>query len=113
MVAALAAQLLGLLHELVPTASVVAVLRDPNYLEFEAESRDLEEAGRAVRRQILMVNAAREREFNAAFATIVQAGAGGLLIGVSPFFLSQRRQLVARAGMPCPRSIISASTPKL
>ena len=71
MVAALAAKLLGLLHELVPTASVVAVLRDPNYLEFEAESRDLEEAGRAVRRQILMVNAAREREFNAAFATIV------------------------------------------
>jgi putative ABC transport system substrate-binding protein len=98
MVAALAAKLLGLLHELVPTASVVAVLRDPNYLEFEAESRDLEEAGRAVRRQILMVNAAREREFNAAFATIVQAGAGGLLIGVSPFFLSQRRQLVALAG---------------
>ena len=98
MVAALAAKLLGLLHELVPTASVVAVLRDPNYLEFEAESRDLEEAGRAVRLQILMVNAAREREFNAAFATIVQAGAGGLLIGVSPFFLSQRRQLVALAG---------------
>ena len=98
MVAALAAKLFGLLHELVPTASVVAVLRDPNYLEFEAESRDLEEAGRAVRRQILMVNAAREREFNAAFATIVQAGAGGLLIGVSPVFLSQRRQLVALAG---------------
>jgi ABC-type uncharacterized transport system substrate-binding protein len=98
MVAALAAKLLGLLHELVPTASVVAVLRDPNYLEFEAESRDLEEAGRAIRRQILMVNAAHERELNAAFATLVQAGAGGLLIGVSPFFLSQRRQLVALAG---------------
>ena len=97
-VAALAAKLLGLLHELVPTASVVAVLRDPNYLEFEAESRDLEEAGRAIRRQILMVNAAHEREFNAAFATIVQAGAGGLLIGASPFFFSQRRQLVALAG---------------
>ena len=97
-VVALAAKLLGLLHELVPKASVIAVLRDPNYLEFEAESRDLEEAGRAIGRQILMVNAAHEREFNAAFATIVQAGAGGLLIGASPFFLSQRRQLVALAG---------------
>ena len=97
-VAALAAKLLGLLHELVPTNSVVAVLRDPNFLEFEAESRDLEEAGRAFGRQILMVNAAHEREFNAAFATVVQASAGGLLIGASPFFFSQRRQLVALAG---------------
>ena len=97
-IAALAAKLLGLLHELVPKASVVAVLRDPNNPEFEAESRDLEEAGRAIGRQILMVNAAHEREFNAAFATVVQAGAGGLLIGASPFFLSQRRQLVALAG---------------
>jgi ABC-type uncharacterized transport system substrate-binding protein len=97
-VAALAAKLLGLLHELVPAASVVAVLRDPNFLEFEAESRDLEEAGHAFGRQILMVNAAHEREFNAAFATVVQAGAGGLLIGASPFFFSQRRQLVALAG---------------
>jgi ABC-type uncharacterized transport system substrate-binding protein len=97
-VAALAAKLLGLLHELVPTASIIAVLRDPNFLEFEVESRDLEEAGRAIGRQILMVNAAHEREFNAAFAKIVQAGAGGLLIGASPFFLSQRRHLVALAG---------------
>jgi putative ABC transport system substrate-binding protein len=97
-VAALAAKLLGLLHELVPTASVIAVLRDPNFLEFEVESRDLEEAGRAIGRQILMVNAAHEREFNTAFAKIVQAGAGGLLIGNGPFFLSQRRQLVALAG---------------
>src|SRR5262245_14655828 len=97
-VAALAAKLLGLLHELVPTASVVAVLRDPNFVEFEVESRDLEEAGRAIGRQILMVNAAHEREFNAAFAKVVQASAGGLLIGNSPFFLSQRRRLVALAG---------------
>ena len=42
--------------------------------------------------------AAHEREFNAAFATVVHAGAGGLLIGASPFFFSQRRQLVALAG---------------
>jgi putative ABC transport system substrate-binding protein len=90
-VVALAAKLLGMLTELVPTASVIAVLRDPNGPDVEGESRDLEEAGRAIGRQILMVNAANEREFHAAFAKAVQAGAGGLL-------LSQRRQLVALAG---------------
>ena len=44
------------------------------------------------------MNAASEREFNAAFATIVQAGAGALLVGGGPFFINQRRQLVALAG---------------
>ena len=41
----LAAKLLGLLHELVPNASIIAVLHDPNATEAEAETRDLEEAG--------------------------------------------------------------------
>ena len=74
------------------------MLRDPNGPDVESETRDLEQAGRAIGRRILMVNAASEREFHAAFAKIVQAHAGGLLIGASPFFLSQRRQLVALAG---------------
>ena len=95
---ALAAKLLGILHHLVPNASIIAALRDPNTPEFEAKSRDLEEAAHAIGRQILMVNVANEREFHAAFAKVAQVGTGGLLIGSSPFFLSQRRQLVALAG---------------
>jgi putative ABC transport system substrate-binding protein len=58
----------------------------------------MEQAGRAVGRQVLIVKAASEREFNAAFATIVQAGAGALLVGGGPLFVGQRRQLVALAG---------------
>jgi ABC-type uncharacterized transport system substrate-binding protein len=91
------AKLLGMLHELVPKASIIAVLRDPNGADVESQSRDLEEAARAIGRQILMVNAANEREFHAAFAKIVQAGAGGLLITATVFFFSQRRQLAALA----------------
>ena len=91
------AKLLGMLHELVPKASIIAVLRDPNGADVERQSRDLEEAARAIGRQILMVNAANEREFHAAFAKVVQAGAGGLLISSTVFFNSQRRQLVALA----------------
>jgi ABC-type uncharacterized transport system substrate-binding protein len=94
----LAAKQLGLLHELVPKAAVIAVLQAPNQLELEVFLRDLEAAGRAIgRRQLVFVNAANEREFNAAFATMVQADAGALLVRGGAVYLSHRRQLVALA----------------
>ena len=93
----LAAKQLGLLHELAPKAAIIAVLGDPNQPELEVELRDIEAAGRAIGRQILIVKAANEREFNAAFATVVQAHAGALLVRGSPLFLARRRQLVALA----------------
>jgi putative tryptophan/tyrosine transport system substrate-binding protein len=93
----LVAKRLGLLHELVPKAAVIAMLVDPNAPEIELQARNAEEAGRAIGRQVLIVKAANERQFNAAFATIVQAGTGALLVGGGPFFNSQRRQLVALA----------------
>ena len=93
----LAAKQLGLLHELVPKAAVIAMLQDPNRSEADVVMRELEAADRAIGRQILFVKAAGERDFNAAFATMVQAGAGALLVGGGPVYLSQRRQLVALA----------------
>jgi putative tryptophan/tyrosine transport system substrate-binding protein len=91
----LAAKRLGLLHELVPKAAVIAVLLDPNQLDVEVELRGAEAAAHALGRQILIVKATGDHEFKAAFATIMQAGAGALLIGGSPAFINQRRQLVA------------------
>src|SRR5947199_4290090 len=76
----LAAKQLGLLHELVPKAAIIAVLGDPNQPELELELREIEAAARAIGRQILLVKAASEHEFNAAFATVVQAGGGALLL---------------------------------
>jgi ABC-type uncharacterized transport system substrate-binding protein len=93
----LAAKRVELLHELVPQAAAIAVLLDPNYVESEVELRDAEAAGRAIGRQIRMVKAASERDFNAAFATIVQTGTGALVVGGGPYFQSQRRQLAALA----------------
>jgi putative tryptophan/tyrosine transport system substrate-binding protein len=93
----LTAKRLGLLHELIPKAAVIAVLLEPNQPEIGVDLQEVEAAGRAIGRKILIVKAASEREFNAAFATIVQAGAGALLFGGGPVFLSQRRQLVALA----------------
>jgi ABC-type uncharacterized transport system substrate-binding protein len=85
-----------LLHELVPKGAVIAVLMDPN---FAAELTAVEEAGRVLGRQlfVIVMKAATERELDAAFAAIVQAGAGALVVGGSPFFTSQRRRLVTLA----------------
>jgi putative ABC transport system substrate-binding protein len=90
----LVAKQLGLLHELVPKAAVIAVLLDPNQLESDIELREAEAAGRAIGRQILIVKAPGEREFDAAFGKMVQSRASALLIGGSPVFISRRRQLV-------------------
>jgi putative tryptophan/tyrosine transport system substrate-binding protein len=92
----LAAKQLGLLHELVPKAAIIAVLGDANSPEFEIELREIEAAGRAIGREILVVKAT-EQELNAAFATVAQRGASALLVRGGPLFFSRRRQIVALA----------------
>jgi putative ABC transport system substrate-binding protein len=94
---------LGLLHELVPQAAVIAVLLDPNLPDADGELRSVEAAGKALGRRVLVVKAAAVHELDAAFATIAQASAGALHVGSGPFFTSQRQRLVvlsARHGLP-------------
>ncbi len=88
---------LGLLHELVPKATVIAFLRAPNYARSVAELPEVEAAARAIGLKIVVVNAANEREFDPAFKAIVRAGAGAILVSGSSFFTSQSRQLVTLA----------------
>jgi ABC-type uncharacterized transport system substrate-binding protein len=92
------AKRLELLHELVPKPALIAALMDSNTRTFEAELRDIEAAGHALGRHILIVKAGTESEIDAAFATIAQAGAGALFVGSGPLNNSRRRQLVALAG---------------
>ena len=70
---------------------------DPGQRASVAEFSEVEAAARTIGRKIVPVRAASEREFEPAFATIVQAGAGALMVGGSPLFTSQSRQLVALA----------------
>jgi len=93
----LSAKRLEMLLELVPGARVVAVLIDPNFSSSATELREVEEAGRTVERKIVAVKAGNEREFDAAFTRIVQAGADALVICGSPSFSSESRKLVALA----------------
>src|SRR5215470_2857858 len=93
----LVAKRLGLLHDLVPRSVAIAALFHPGAPAVELQKKDVEMAGQTIGRQVLTVEAADEREFHAAFATMVQQNAGGLLIGSGPYFLSRRRQLAALA----------------
>ena len=93
----LAAKRLGLLHDLVPRSVAIAALFHPGAPAVELQKKDVEMAGQTIGRQVLTVEAADEREFHAAFATMVQQNAGGLLIGSGPYLNSRRRQLAALA----------------
>jgi putative tryptophan/tyrosine transport system substrate-binding protein len=90
----LGAKRMELLCELVPKAAIIAILMDP---KFATELPAVEGAGRALGRQILVANAASERELDVAFAQMARAGAGALLVGGGPFFTSQSQRLVALA----------------
>jgi putative tryptophan/tyrosine transport system substrate-binding protein len=94
----LGAKRLGLLHELVPKAAVIAVLVDATNTEGETVTmKDAQEGARAIGRQIVVAKVAGERDFDHAFAKFVQQGAGALLVTGGPFFNGHRRRLAALA----------------
>jgi putative ABC transport system substrate-binding protein len=86
---------LQLLHELVPTATVIALLVNPTNPVAETLSRDLQAAARTLGLQLHVLRASNERDFDTAFATLAQLRAGALVIGADPFFTSRSAQLAA------------------
>lgn len=88
------AKRLAILHELVPKASTIAVLLDPNVVETDLSTRAVQTAAEAIGQQVVIVRAGSEHEFDAAFSTIVQSRAGALLVGGGAFFVTQRRRIV-------------------
>jgi putative ABC transport system substrate-binding protein len=99
----LGAKRLGLLLELVPRTNVIAALVDPGFPEAVDELRDVEEAGSTIGKKIVPLKAENERDFDAAFTSMVQAGAGALVVIGSPLFTSKSRTLItlsARHAIP-------------
>jgi putative ABC transport system substrate-binding protein len=89
------AKALGLLHELVPSAAVIAALANPRLPESARMISDVQEAARTLGLQLLVLNASSPSEINAAFVTLRHRRAGALLVGGDPFFTSRRQQIVA------------------
>ena len=85
---------LELLHELVPTASIIALLVNPaSPTQTEATAREAQVAARRLGFELHVVHARSERDFDAIFASLVKLRAGGLVITPDSLFTSRREQL--------------------
>jgi putative ABC transport system substrate-binding protein len=86
-----------LLRELVPQATVIAVLVNPTNQAGELQLLEMQEPARSLGLKLIVLRASTERELDTAFATLVQQGVGALLVVNDPFFLSWSELLVALA----------------
>jgi putative ABC transport system substrate-binding protein len=93
----LVAKRLGLLHDLIPTATIIGLLVNPIDPITETQTRDMEEAARPLELQTHVLNASTEGEINTAFATLPQLRIGALLVGAGNFFIGRREQLAELA----------------
>jgi len=86
---------LELLSEMVPASAPVVALINPHSEHAEQQAKDVQAGGQSIGRQILILNASSERDIDAAFRTLIERRAGGLLVTGDPFFNTRREQLVA------------------
>ena len=93
----LGAKRLELLRQLVPKATTVAMLVNPNTPETEAERRDVQAATQALGQRLTVLDATSDRDIEPAFATFIQLGAGALLVGTGAFLNAYRERLAALA----------------
>ena len=88
---------LELLRQLVPRATTIAVLANPDNPNTGAERRDVQAAALAIGQDLIVLDARSVRDIETAFATFVQRGAGALLAGGGAFLNSNRERIVALA----------------
>jgi putative tryptophan/tyrosine transport system substrate-binding protein len=99
----LGAKQLGLLHELVPSASRVGLLLNPNNSNVDVMTREVTAAATTIGVEIGVVRARDRREIEVAFATLVRNRADALVVGADSFFFGRRLQLATlatRHGIP-------------
>ena len=92
------AKRLGLLRELLPKATRIGVLVDPNNVEItEKTVKDVNAAADPLGVQIEVLKASNGNEIDAAFTSLVSGRVDGLLVGADAFFVSRRVQIAILA----------------
>jgi putative tryptophan/tyrosine transport system substrate-binding protein len=95
--AALGAKQLELVTDLLPNATMIAMLVNPDNTVSESELKEVQEVSRARGREIFGLRASSEREIDAAFATLIRQRVGALLVSSDSLFFARRDQLVTLA----------------
>jgi putative ABC transport system substrate-binding protein len=95
--AELGAKGLALLHELVPSTATIGFLENPNNPLSELLTRDVLTAAPVIGLKVQILKASTDREIDAAFASLVQARTGALLVGGDPFFNNRIERLIELA----------------
>jgi putative ABC transport system substrate-binding protein len=93
--AELAPKHLELLHEIAPAATVIGLLVNPENHGEDNTAREVAAAARKLGLELHVLQARTESDFDPAFATLRQLGAGGLVIGNEGLFISRSEQLAA------------------
>ena len=93
----LGAKRLELVRELVPAAETIAVLVNPKNPNAALETRDVQDAARALGRETYVLNASIESDIDAAFARAMRQRIGALLVMADPFFVTVHDQFVGLA----------------
>ena len=89
---------LELLHEMVPTATSIALLINPTNPTLAATlSKDIQAVARTLGLELHVLQASTEGDFDTVFATLVKLRVGGLVIGTDAFFNSRSEQLAGLA----------------
>jgi putative ABC transport system substrate-binding protein len=95
---ALEAKRLGLVHELIPNAAIIAVLINPISPPAAQQASEITEAARSINQRIEIFHASNGPELTTAFAGIKQIQAGAMLVGADPFFDTRRDEIIRFAG---------------
>jgi putative ABC transport system substrate-binding protein len=94
---ALESKRFGLLHEIVPKASIVAVLINPTRAVAQTQFDEVSSAAGTAGVKIALIHATKESDFEQVFRQAAAQGAGAMQICADPYFFSQRKALVALA----------------
>jgi len=93
----LAPKQLALLHEVVPSAVVIAFLVDQNVPDAVTRVPAVQEAARILGLQLVVLKIRTASDIDTAFATLVRERAGALVVGTGALLTNQRKQIIALA----------------
>jgi putative tryptophan/tyrosine transport system substrate-binding protein len=93
----LSAKRLDLLHKLVPAATTVAMLVNPDNQSSERDTSDARAAAQTIGVQLRVLEVRNDGDIDSAFASLVEQRSGALLVAADPFLTSRGDRLVALA----------------